>query len=272
MNIAPHLEELDQKGFTLIPNQLSADQVAALSELSIVASDQYIDAWRNGLDLRDVTINPRPNFDETPNARALYLWGDAVLELVDHDIVHAIAEAAMPPDYRLNDVVTNVVRKRKMPPKRKWGFHRDYAPGLDAEGRHLYLWFFFLLNDFTEDNGATWVVPGSHKVQDSDLSLPDENQEDDPFPNKERALAKAGDLFVLNSSTLHSAGENRTDEARKTMNVRVTNRNGVMVSNHWAVAGPEIQGKVSERVARMMQPNSDDLKTDWLVRPERQAA
>lgn len=273
MNLQSHLDELDEKGFTLIPNQLTPAQVTELGRLSVRASDRYIEEWRNGLDLREVTINPRPNFDETPNARALYLWGDAVLDLLDHDTIHAIAGAAMPDAVHLNDVVTNVVRRRKMPARRKWGFHRDYAPGLDADGRHRYLWFFFLLNDFTEENGATWVVPGSHRVETDDLTMPEENELDDPFPGKVRALGSAGDLFVLNSSTLHSAGENRTDEARKTMNVRLTCADGVMVSNHWEVAGPGIQKRVSERVARLMQPNqTPDLKTDWLVRPEPLAA
>ncbi len=268
MKISDAIAHLDEHGYVLVPNQISETHVRALGELSVLASDAYIDAWRNGLDLQKVTINPRPNFDETPNARAMYLWGDAVLDLLDHDAVHAVASALMAKPYHLNDVVTNVARKRVYPAKSPWGFHRDYAPGLDETGKHRYLWFFFLLDDFTEENGATWVVPDSHRHDDLNIGHREENLLPDPYPNKVRALGNAGDLFILNSTTLHSVGENRTPHARRTMNVRLTGPDGVMVANHWAVATPEFREKVSARVARMMQPNTTpDLKTDWLIRP-----
>jgi len=262
------IEQIDQHGFALVPNQLTREHVAALLELSVRASDAYVEAWRNGLDLRDVTINPRPNFDETPNARMMYLWGDPVVELLNHDVVHAVAEALIASPYHLNDVVTNVARPRKMSAKNKFVFHRDYAPGIDANGKHRYLWFFFLLNDFTEDNGATWVVPDSHRDDDLNIGEREENKLEDPYPTKIQILGKAGDLFILNSTTLHSVGENRSTSDRRTMNIRMTGPDGVMVANHWAVATPEIREKVPPRVAKMMQPNgTPDLKTDWLVRP-----
>ena len=62
------------------------------------------------------------------------------------------------------------------------------------------------LTDFTEENGATVLVPGSHRWP-ADRALTDE----DP-----RALAvmPAGSALLYSGNVLHGGGANRTDEVR----------------------------------------------------------
>jgi ectoine hydroxylase-related dioxygenase (phytanoyl-CoA dioxygenase family) len=66
----------------------------------------------------------------------------------------------------------------------------------------------WMLDDFTEENGATLVVPGSHRW----LSVSDVNQSAvaSPVP----ATGKAGSVLILDGRTLHSTGENDTDQPR----------------------------------------------------------
>jgi hypothetical protein len=63
------------------------------------------------------------------------------------------------------------------------------------------------LDDFTEENGATYFLPGSH------LSL-DVPVEDDFFANAVRAFPKAGEAIVFNARTFHYGGLNTTGQAR----------------------------------------------------------
>lgn len=66
----------------------------------------------------------------------------------------------------------------------------------------------WMLDDFTEENGATIVVPGSH------LSgrQPDHNLDDNA--NWVAATGNAGSVILFEGRTWHSTGVNRTDRTR----------------------------------------------------------
>lgn len=61
------------------------------------------------------------------------------------------------------------------------------------------------LTDFTEENGATRVVPGSHK-----LPSPEYGRHYDSVP----AEMRRGSVLIWNGSLWHGGGANRTDERR----------------------------------------------------------
>ena len=63
------------------------------------------------------------------------------------------------------------------------------------------------LDDFTEENGATYMLPGSFERTDS-------VEQDEFFANAERVLAERGDIIVLNPRTWHLGGENGTQNDR----------------------------------------------------------
>lgn len=271
-DLTDHLQRLDRDGFTIVPQQLDDDALAALRDIAQRAADDYITAWENGMPLRRVAINDNKGTRDlrlNPNARCAYLWGDAALDLLDHDTIHAIASQAMGA-YYFQDMVANTVRTT---PDRKWGFHRDYTPGLTAEGKHNLLWFFFLMDGYTSDNGGTWVVPGSHAFGPGVEAVPPHAHadEEDPYPSKVQAIGAPGDLVIVNAGGIHSGGANRTPDPRRTLNVRLVQADGPMLVNQWELAGPERQAKLSARAARMLQPPAHrvaDLGTDWAVQPE----
>lgn len=68
------------------------------------------------------------------------------------------------------------------------------------------------LTNFTEDNGATYYLPGSHKLE----NLPNENFF---YKNCKRALANAGDMILLNSRLVHAAGINKTKDVRHALTI-----------------------------------------------------
>jgi ectoine hydroxylase-related dioxygenase (phytanoyl-CoA dioxygenase family) len=62
------------------------------------------------------------------------------------------------------------------------------------------------LDDFTEENGATYVLPYSFERESV--------SEDEFFNGAKRLLAKRGDIIILNPRTWHLGGENRTSSDR----------------------------------------------------------
>lgn len=73
---------------------------------------------------------------------------------------------------------------------------------LDPQGLN----FAWLLDDFTADNGATEVIPGSHLEAEPDPATFDARG----VP----VVAPTGTLMVLDSRVLHRTGENRSDAPR----------------------------------------------------------
>jgi len=75
------------------------------------------------------------------------------------------------------------------------------APGKSSYSMHVS----YILNDQTVDNGCTFVVPGSHRIDDfSDRKL----------HKREPIESPAGDLLIYESRLWHGAFENRTKEPR----------------------------------------------------------
>lgn len=71
-----------------------------------------------------------------------------------------------------------------------------------------------LLDDFTETNGATWFLPGSHTRLDPPT-------EDEFFSNATRLVAQAGSIFYFNARLWHYGGENRTGQWRHALTVNM---------------------------------------------------
>lgn len=264
-----HVANLDCDGYTIIRNQIAPECLDPLRDIAQRAADDYIAAWRGGMKLSDVHIGDKygnRKFDLNPNARACFLWGDAAIELLDHDTIHAICEHALGA-YHFSDLVANT--QRYNPGKQYEGIHRDFRPGLTANGKHRGLWFFFLLDGYTVENGATSVIPGTHRFKaDEDPGVPDSNPND--YGNRVQVIGDPGDLLVVNAACLHCAGMNQTLKPRRTLNVRVMQPEGKFHYNAWELAGPGFRAKASARVERFMQPPADlvaELQTDWAVMP-----
>ncbi|MBB3009599.1 phytanoyl-CoA dioxygenase family protein [Cupriavidus alkaliphilus] len=86
--------------------------------------------------------------------------------------------------------------------------HRDDSvwlwrhPGYNREARAQIM---IALTDFTEENGGTLVIPGSHKW------------DDERMPRQEEAIPtvmEAGDALIFIGSTYHGGGQNRSDAPR----------------------------------------------------------
>lgn len=73
----------------------------------------------------------------------------------------------------------------------------------------------WLLDDFTAENGATRVVPGSQRLG----KTPQETMDDPkaPHPDEALLLAPAGTVVIFNSHTWHGGTLNRSDHRRRAL-------------------------------------------------------
>jgi hypothetical protein len=70
----------------------------------------------------------------------------------------------------------------------------------------------WMLDDFTPDNGALRVVPGSHRWRRRPQDALEDPQR--PHPDEVLVTGRAGDLVVMNSHLWHGGTANRTDRPR----------------------------------------------------------
>ena len=71
-----------------------------------------------------------------------------------------------------------------------------------------------LLDDFTEDNGATWFLPGSHTRSDAPT-------EDEFYQQARRVIAPAGSAFFFNARLWHAGGINTTSSWRHALTINM---------------------------------------------------
>jgi ectoine hydroxylase-related dioxygenase (phytanoyl-CoA dioxygenase family) len=86
--------------------------------------------------------------------------------------------------------------------------HKDIR-GFSAE-IPLMLNMLVMLDDFTVENGATLLLPGSHKIEPAP-------SDSDFHKNAIRATGSAGDIIIWNSNLFHASGTNTTDKVRRAL-------------------------------------------------------
>jgi ectoine hydroxylase-related dioxygenase (phytanoyl-CoA dioxygenase family) len=92
-------------------------------------------------------------------------------------------------------------------------FHRDFPRYLNGYVASVNV--FFAIDDFREDNGATWVIPGSHQQP----AMPDEAY---CSAHAQPATCPAGSMLLFDSTLWHAAGENTSGADRLAINHQFT--------------------------------------------------
>ncbi|CAM3213125.1 phytanoyl-CoA dioxygenase PhyH [Williamsia muralis] len=135
-------------------------------------------------------------------------------EMIQDERVLAIADAMLLPiadSYQMTAAqVIEIGPGNKPQPLHRdlenWPIFRELGP----KTYNVTINFLTALTDFTEENGATRVIPGSSHWDDyENRGTPDET-----FP----ALLDAGDVLLIDGKVAHGGGENKTaDEYRRAM-------------------------------------------------------
>jgi ectoine hydroxylase-related dioxygenase (phytanoyl-CoA dioxygenase family) len=125
----------------------------------------------------------------------------AIDDLIDHSRILALLDACLMKNYLLSQAqLINI-----LPGEAAQGLHHDDAfYPLPRPWKSVHAAFIAAIDDFTPDNGATVVVPGSHTWGDR-------------LPTREETVPccmRAGSAVVFLGALWHGGGANRSERAR----------------------------------------------------------
>jgi ectoine hydroxylase-related dioxygenase (phytanoyl-CoA dioxygenase family) len=105
------------------------------------------------------------------------------------------------------------------------------------------LGFILMVDPFRPDNGATRLVPGSHRW----LHTPEETLADPraDYDGQVLGCGRAGSLLVFNGSVWHDHSANRSSEARRSIQGFFIPRDGHAATDFAARMQPETRARLS---------------------------
>jgi len=128
------------------------------------------------------------------------------VDLISHDMVMGVADEILLPhceSYQINSITAIEVCESQ----NVQNLHRDDCVfPLQLPGLETLVACMWSLTDFSDENGATHVVPGSHRHIAMDATI-------DLSRREQATMPKGSALFYL-GSTLHGAGANLSKESR----------------------------------------------------------
>lgn len=113
----------------------------------------------------------------------------------------------------------------------------------------LMLNMLIMLDDFTEENGATYLLTGSHLHAEKPA-------DEDFFVRSDRALGTAGSILVFNSNLWHAAGQNTTEKARRALTLTFTKPFMKQQLDYPRALGYEKINQLSEKLLQVIGYNA----------------
>jgi ectoine hydroxylase-related dioxygenase (phytanoyl-CoA dioxygenase family) len=222
-------EQLDTLGYLPLPGIIDSDLVAALCLRQQELLDEEGD--RAGTEVHQEKGTDR--LSDLINKGAVYhivITQPRVLAAISH---------VLGGDLKLSSLNS----RNALPGQGLQGLHADWGR-LETPGVYQVCNSLWLLDDFTQDNGATRVVPGTHRG----TATPGEEMANPTSPHPDEVLlqGKAGDVLVMNSHTWHGGTINRTNGPRRVLHGYFCRRHQPQQLNQQKYIRPETLLHLSE--------------------------
>jgi len=185
------VEEVQLLGYSSIDSGYSAQEIRELKENCLITASNYKASYQD-LEL-ELT-------GEANNHRAPLLEDLKYLEVAQNKVILEIVSRLIVGEFFLNQ--QNLVIN---PPSSKnysqLKFHRDLPYQHYVSTRPIAVNALFAVDDFTLENGATIVIPASHRMEEFSSDGVIERQ-------AKQIEVKAGSFLILDCMTFHAAGSN----------------------------------------------------------------
>jgi ectoine hydroxylase-related dioxygenase (phytanoyl-CoA dioxygenase family) len=125
----------------------------------------------------------------------------------------------------------------------------------------------WLLDDFTPENGATRVVPGSHRWRQRPQDVLADPMA--PHPDEVLVLGPAGSIAVMNAHTWHGGTANRTDRPRLAMHAFYCRRDKPQQQYQKRLLDAGVQAGLTPELRALLaldDPLNDELSATVTVR------
>jgi len=191
------IKQLDEQGYLPLYDILSQDQIMAfrdrLNELTIAegelaGTEVHQEAGTNRL---SNLIDKDPMFDIC----------------YSHPRVLAAMNHVLSNDFKLSSLNS----RASLPGEGLQALHADWGEAVDA-GDYQVCNSIWLLVDFTANNGATRVVPGTHRSGQHPAKVLTDPKA--PHPDEIQLIAPAGTVVIFNSHLWHGGTVNHSDAPR----------------------------------------------------------
>jgi ectoine hydroxylase-related dioxygenase (phytanoyl-CoA dioxygenase family) len=189
---AKHVEAIDGAGYTIVENAIAPDLIAALSD-ALVRLEQKLDA------------KPADNGFEGHRTVRIYnllAYGAPFTEVPIHASVLPIVEAVLDAQCLISSLSSIAIE----PGETAQPIHADdQVIPLEKPHAPIVCNSMWALTDFTEANGATRLVPGSHRAPNPEYGGAYETI---------AAEMPMGSVLLWDGALWHGGGANRTDRRR----------------------------------------------------------
>ena len=218
--------QLEAKGYCHFPNSLSQELVNRLRLQIDKVIDEDIERQHTRGQYSYLAQNKGDCFVELLELSPLQGHIDSILG--DTCIIHSYNMIRIAPNIE-NSIQNNIHRDSPR-------FCRPYL---------LSFQILYLIDDFTIENGATYLLAGSHKTESKPT-------DEDFYAEADRMIGKAGDAVVFDSTVWHAGGHNETTKHRRGITVVYTRPFMKQQIDLPRATNPEVIGQLSTRGKRLL--------------------
>jgi ectoine hydroxylase-related dioxygenase (phytanoyl-CoA dioxygenase family) len=247
-----HKRQLDEAGFVVLEGLMVADLLHALRQRILELFDE--EGERAGAEFRT---------EEHARRLANLVDKGEVFRraIVQPDVLAGVSHVLGAPKL-------SSLNARSADPHSDAGqpLHVDMAAVPDARGYWVCntIW---MLDDFTAENGATRVVPGSHRWG----RRPQEVLADPAAPHPDEILVtgRAGGVVIMNAHAWHGGTANRTARPRLAMHAFYCRRDTPQQQYQKRLLRPEVQASLTPELRDLLaldDPLNDELSANVTVR------
>ncbi len=185
-------KQIEEEGYTILENAIEPDLIAEFRD-EIHRVERERDTAPKG--------NTVEGF-KTLRTYNLLAKSASFQKMPVHEAVLPLVEKVLEPDCLLSGMTSMDLGPGEVPQP----LHPDdFVINVKRPHPPLVCTTIWALTDFTEDNGATRIVPGSHKRD----QLPDYSQSYESIP----AVMPAGSVLVFDGALWHGSGQNRSGDS-----------------------------------------------------------
>lgn len=244
-------DQLDHNGYVVLPGFMGPALIVSIrgriEELFAEEGDQAGSEFKQEEGSRRLA-----NLVDKGSVFQEVIMEPVLLEYVDHVLGHEYKLSSL--NARSADPATSVTQP----------LHADMAALPDGRGFWVCntVW---MLDDFTEENGALRCVPGSHKWG----KLPRDAMKDPVghHPREVLLTGKAGTVVVMNAHLWHGGMVNKTTHPRLALHAFYVRRDKPQQQYQKQLLRPEVQ-KELEADLRWLLALDDPLNDELSVNPE----
>lgn len=198
--------DLDERGYCIVPGVLSRGEIEALRS--------RLQAQAHGERARGVAFHD--GGPARPNQRIWMLLnkGRAFRDLMLHPIIAELMGHLLGPDFLVSSFTANIAHPGGEP----MVLHTDQGYVGFWTPKPVVANIAWMLDDFSDANGGTRLVPGSHldaaATPRSSAYAPDEPANMPTLEDTIAAEGPAGSILCFDGRIWHGTGANRTDQPR----------------------------------------------------------